>query len=70
MPELDGLEVVGKLRKEDFRAPIIVMTSDYSEEAVENIKECGSTEHMFKPINKKDLFAIFDKYLPVALETD
>lgn len=69
MPELDGLEVVYKLRKDEFMSPVIVMTSDHSEQAIENIRKSGSEGHIFKPINKKDLFAVLDKYLPVTAAT-
>jgi len=69
MPELDGLEVAYKLRKDNFNAPVIIMTADSSEETIEEIKKSGSTDHIFKPINKKDLFAIIDKHLAVPAAT-
>jgi PAS domain S-box-containing protein len=66
MPELDGLEVVHKLRQDEFHAPVIVMTADYAEETIEKIMQAGSTDHIFKPISKKDIFTVLDKHLAVS----
>ncbi|MBW8015300.1 MAG: response regulator [Planctomycetes bacterium] len=65
MPELDGLEVAYKLRQDEYKSPVIIMTTDYSKETIKNIKKSGCTDYIFKPINKKDLFAAIDKHLVV-----
>ena len=65
MPELDGLEVIRILRQDEFQAPVIVMTADYAKETIEKIMQAGSTDYIFKPISKKDIFAVFDKHLVV-----
>jgi PAS domain S-box-containing protein len=65
MPKMDGLDVIDNLRQNDFHAPIVVMTADYSPNTIQKIKLSGSADHIFKPINKKDIFAVIDKHLTV-----
>ncbi|MCF7956798.1 MAG: response regulator [Phycisphaerae bacterium] len=70
MPELDGLEVVHRLRQDGYKSPVIVMTSDYAAENIGKIKQAGGTDHIFKPINKKDIFAVFDKHMAIGASAE
>lgn len=55
MPELSGVDALEMLRLERIEIPVIVMTSDRSEELHERIRLAGAVDLVPKPI---DLVAI------------
>jgi signal transduction histidine kinase/ligand-binding sensor domain-containing protein/DNA-binding response OmpR family regulator len=57
MPEMDGIEMTGKLRK-DFRTshvPIIMLTAKVSEESKMSGLDTGAHDYITKPFNKHEL---------------
>ncbi len=55
MPEMDGLEVLQRLRAIDayVTTPVLMLTADYYVKQL--ILESGATEYMLKPIRRKIL---------------
>ncbi|HVP91290.1 MAG TPA: sigma-54 dependent transcriptional regulator [Terriglobales bacterium] len=69
LPDLDGLEVLRRIKEKDRRAIILVMTAfDDMKTTVEAIK-LGAYEYLVKPLNAAELELVIDKALQVrALE--
>jgi CheY-like chemotaxis protein len=53
MPEMDGYELAGELRKSGAKAPIIFLTGNAGKKYVLKAMEAGAAEFIVKPINKK-----------------
>ncbi len=51
MPELSGVDALELLRREHIEIPVIVMTSDRSEELHERIRLAGAVDLVSKPID-------------------
>jgi DNA-binding response OmpR family regulator len=66
MPEMDGLEVAKNLRQTDFEPPILIMSAFYPEDTLDKIEESGCNDYISKPLNKKDIFSVFDNFLQVT----
>jgi CheY-like chemotaxis protein len=66
MPEMDGLTACKKIRNELelVKLPIIAMTAHAMAKDIENSKTVGMNEHIIKPINPDDLFAMLSRFLP------
>ena len=69
LPDLDGLEVLRRIKEKDRRAIILVMTAfDDMKTTVEAVK-LGAYEYLVKPLNAAELELVIDKALQVrALE--
>ena len=69
LPDIDGLEVLRKIKEKNRRAIILVMTAfDDMKTTVEAIK-LGAYEYLVKPLNAAELDLTIDKALQVrALE--
>jgi CheY-like chemotaxis protein len=65
MPVMDGLEATRRLRAMPGFAetPIIALTASTGTESEEEQLAAGCTEHLAKPIQSKELFAVLQKYL-------
>lgn len=63
MPEMDGLEAVKIIRKEDQATPIIALTAyAFASDKVAAI-QVGCTDFLTKPIVKNDLLVAIEKAL-------
>jgi CheY-like chemotaxis protein len=65
LPVLDGLETTRRLRNmpEFANIPIIALTANTGKEAKEHQIAMGCTEHLAKPIQSRELFAVLQRYL-------
>ncbi len=75
MPNMDGLEATRKLRQSGLAIPIIALTADVMKDDVKKVLKAGCNEHLGKPINRKELLSVLNKYLssedvPLAEKTD
>jgi CheY-like chemotaxis protein len=61
MPEMDGIEVMRRIRETSESADIIIMTGYGSEELVIEALRYGASNYLKKPIDFEDLFAVIDK---------
>lgn len=66
MPEMNGLELVGKIRKIKPQIPILVLTVDESQEIAEKFMAAGATDFATKPIRPPDLFSRINLHLELS----
>jgi len=72
MPELDGYEATGILRKNQRfqKMPIIAMTANAMAGDREKCLEAGMDDHVSKPINTKELFGALVKWIPSRQQSE
>lgn len=66
MPEMDGMEAAGEIRKrkETETIPIIAFTASAVQgDEVEKFMRAGMDDYIEKPINKKTFYSIIEKYI-------
>jgi len=67
MPEMDGFEATRRIRAlDETRAktiPIIAMTANVFREDIEKCLDAGMSDHVGKPMNAHDVFAVMRKHL-------
>lgn len=63
MPEMDGIQVFKKIRKENKKIPILAVTAFGMEEEKQKCEAIGFNKYFSKPVNKSDLFNAIDHYL-------
>jgi two-component system chemotaxis response regulator CheY len=63
MPEMNGLELIKTVRQDPFKAnlPIIVITTEGSDEDIRKGMQAGATEYLVKPFQPQRLQAIIDR---------
>lgn len=62
MPEMDGVETLGKLRELGVTCPIIVITADAVNGAKDRLLDSGFDDYLSKPIQRNILLDVIDKY--------
>lgn len=63
MPGMDGLEATRKIREADQEIPIIALTANAFNEDRENALKAGCTDYLSKPVDRKLLQELLDRYL-------
>jgi PAS domain S-box-containing protein len=63
IPDMDGIELIKKMRKEDKDAKIIVITGHILKEKEEKAKEAGADEVLIKPFRNEVLCSAISKVL-------
>ncbi len=65
MPVMDGLEATRRLRSmEPFRnTPIVALTASADNSSIRRCLNSGCTEHLSKPVQLKELFAMLNRYV-------
>lgn len=70
MPEMDGLELIQELRSDEGLAdvPVVVLTTEGSQEDVRRGMQAGATAYLVKPFQPQKLHAIVEQIAigPVA----
>jgi signal transduction histidine kinase/CheY-like chemotaxis protein len=70
MPELDGFEVIGALRRWEqgrgLRLPVIALTARAQRGDRERCLEAGMDEYLVKPVRAADLWATVERFAPAA----
>lgn len=62
MPQMDGYEVLEKIRDEQHKSVVIVISGDIQPEAMERVKSLGALEFIKKPINKDKLQTVLHEF--------
>lgn len=65
MPEMDGIELLGKLRelpKYSFK-PILILTTEFSQEMKQKGKDAGATGWLVKPFDPEKLIEVISRIL-------
>ncbi len=66
LPDLDGMEVLHRIREQDVRTQVVMVTGHYSiETAVAAIRE-GATDYVCKPLNVEKLRRLVDQARELA----
>lgn len=63
MPEMDGLTLLGEVRKIDSTTPIIMLTTETDKEKVMKAKEFGATGWIVKPFDGEKFIKVVNMYL-------
>lgn len=63
MPNMNGVEVLKKLREKNINTPVIALTADAIEGQEEKYMSEGFDGYISKPINKEKLNYVLNKYL-------
>ena len=65
MPEMDGIELLGKLRKlaEYSFKPILILTTEFSQEMKQKGKDAGATGWLVKPFDPEKLIEVISRIL-------
>jgi len=61
MPDIDGIEVLKKIREEDLEIPIILITNNLEPEKLLKAIKYKATDYLSKPITKKGLISSIEK---------
>jgi DNA-binding response OmpR family regulator len=64
LPDIDGLEVCRRVRKEcsDGEVPVIILTALESEQTRRSGRECGAAEYLTKPFDPEKLMETIARY--------
>ena len=61
MPEMDGLEMIGKLRQSDPITPVIMLTGFIDLETAVEVMKRGAFDYLTKPVHSDALFLAVEK---------
>jgi len=66
MPGMDGIEMVGWLRRSGYGRPIVALTANATARDREQCLDAGCDDFLAKPIDRGALFRVLSKYLEEA----
>lgn len=61
MPEMDGVELLKRLREKEYDLPVIVMTGDGDIQSSIKVLRLGAFDFLLKPFQAEELLTIFGK---------
>ena len=62
MPQMDGYEVLQKIREENHKSVVIVISGDIQPEAMQRVKSLGALDFIKKPVDKDKLHAVLHEF--------
>ena len=69
MPEMDGYQVLEKIRAEKLETTVIVVSADIQPEARRRVMELGALDFIHKPVDIEKLSSILVEYGLISAET-
>lgn len=60
MPEMDGITLVGEIRKLSLNTPIIMLTTETDKSKMQKAKELGATGWVVKPFDAEKFIKVVD----------
>ncbi len=66
MPNMNGLELVAKVRQTDRKTPIVMVTTEGERERVVEALKAGANNYMLKPFKAEELLAKVQQTLAKA----
>lgn len=66
MPEMDGIETVQAIRKQDEQTPILVLTVDERQEIADRFLQEGANDFALKPVKAPDIIARIKLHVQLA----
>ena len=70
MPEMNGLEATGKLRRQNYQKPIIALTANYASSDIETYLKGGCNAHLAKPIERQIFYETIQNQLGTSKQTN
>ncbi|RNB83229.1 response regulator [Brevibacillus nitrificans] len=72
MPFMDGYQTTEAIRQWELEhglppTPVIALTANSSQEAIQQSLKSGCTEHLVKPVNRSDVNRCISKYAPIQM---
>jgi CheY-like chemotaxis protein len=67
MPKLDGIKTIRKIRIDDKKIPIVVVSANVFSEDRKNALDNGANDFICKPIEESELLLILEKYINANL---
>ena len=64
MPDMDGVETTAALRNLGVDIPIVALTANAGAGARDLLMGAGMDDYISKPINKKELYQVLERWLP------
>ena len=65
MPGMDGISLVGEIKKTDFRfVPILILTTESQTTRIESGRAAGASGWLVKPFKPDQLIEVVEKLLP------
>ncbi len=68
MPEMNGIEATGALRKRGYKAPIVAVTANVMQKHREQFHEVGCSAFLTKPVERTELLQVLKQYLTLVEE--
>jgi PAS domain S-box-containing protein len=65
MPDMDGVELISKLKKVDDRVKFIVLTGQIADEKLEKAKKAGADQILIKPFRNEELYQAIGRVLSI-----
>ena len=62
MPQMDGYEVLQKIKEEQHKSVVIVISGDIQPEARQRVKTLGALDFIKKPVNKEKLHSVLQEF--------
>ena len=63
MPRMDGITLVGEVRKIDSSAPIIMLTTETDKSKMVQAKNLGATGWIIKPFDSEKFIKVVEMFL-------
>ncbi len=71
MPEMDGMEVIARMRAEGYLdIPVIIISNEQSMEKISELKEAGAGDYLTKPIDIDQLMLKVSGFLNETVRSD
>ena len=70
LPDMDGLEFLAQVRRQNAQVPVVMMTAFGSVETAVEAMKAGATDFLLKPFSLDHLMQVVDKALEVRALRD
>lgn len=67
MPKKDGFQATKEIKEKGIKTPIITVSANVTEEAIERAKKLGMSEFISKPFTTQSIYSILNTYLTKTL---
>jgi CheY-like chemotaxis protein len=65
IPDMDGVELISKVKKIDGKVKLIVLTGHLAKEQLDRAKEAGADQILVKPFKKEDLYKAIGRAISI-----
>jgi DNA-binding response OmpR family regulator len=67
MPEMDGMEALGEIRKRDMKIPVIILTASSTQDTAIEAMNRGANDYILKPLEWDELKVKIEKLYHLTL---